>query len=46
LALTGSAEAIPHARRLLDDDSDEVREIARESLAALEASRNGSRPEQ
>jgi hypothetical protein len=41
LALSGSAQALPHVRRLLDDASDEVQEIARESLAALGASGHG-----
>lgn len=38
LGLTGSAEAIPPVTRLLEDENADVREIAAESLALLEAS--------
>lgn len=38
LALTRSPAAVPHVRGLLDDADAEVREIAAESLAALNAS--------
>ena len=38
LGLTGSTEAIPPVTRLLEDENADVREIAAESLALLEAS--------
>lgn len=39
LGLSGSADAIPVLRSLLDDPQEDVREIARDSLTILEASR-------
>lgn len=42
LSLTASPQAITAVRQLLDDDNAEVREIASESLAILEASCDGN----
>ena len=36
LSLTGSVKAVPYLEECLQDEHDEVREIARESLAELE----------
>lgn len=41
LGLTGNARVIPSVRRLLDDDDDEVSEIAAETLALLGNSPSG-----
>ena len=36
LSLTGRQELVPEIEKLLQDDSEEVREIARESLEELQ----------